>query len=62
MLLTIAFVLLALWAVALLLPHRLGDVVHILLLAGLMLLILAFAKGRDEVLHGPSGGRKQRQT
>jgi hypothetical protein len=60
-LLTIAFVLLALWAVAALLPHGFGSIVHVLLLVGLMLLILAFAKGRDEALHGPRGGRNQRQ-
>ena len=55
MLLTITLVLLMLWGVAALVPHGFGDVVHILLLVGLMLLLLSFAKGRQQALHGPRG-------
>lgn len=59
-LLTIALVMLASWGAAALLPHPFGDVVHVLLLGGLMLLIIAFAKGRDAALQG-ARGRNHRQ-
>jgi hypothetical protein len=51
-LLAIALVLLTLWVIAALLPHRFDDMVHVLLIVGLMLLLLGFAKGRDEALRG----------
>jgi hypothetical protein len=60
MLMILALVLLAVWAIAGLLPHDFGSLVHVLLLVGLMLLLLAFTKGRDEALH-PRGGRPPRQ-
>jgi hypothetical protein len=60
MLLILALVLLAVWAIAGLLPHDFGSLVHVLLLVGLMLLLLAVTKGRDEALH-PRGGRPPRQ-
>jgi hypothetical protein len=59
-LLAIGLVLLTLWVIAALLPTRFGDAVHVLLIVGLMLLLLGFAKGRDEALHGPRG-RNDRQ-
>jgi hypothetical protein len=60
MLLILALVLLAMWAIAALLPHGFGSLVHVLLLVGLMLLLLAVTKGRDEALQ-PRGGRPPRQ-
>ena len=47
MLLRIALVLLAAWFIGVLGVYRIGDAVHMLLLAGLMLLLLAFVKARD---------------
>ena len=61
MLLIIGVVLLAAWAIGAFLPHGFGSLIHLLLLVGLMLVLLAFAKGRDEALH-PRGGRPPRQS
>lgn len=47
MLLTIALVLLAAWLLGVLGVYRAGDLAHVLLLVGLMLLLLAFLRGRD---------------
>jgi hypothetical protein len=61
MLLIVGLVLLAAWAIAAFVPHGFGSLHHILLLVGLMFLLLAFTKGRDEALH-PRGGRPPRQS
>jgi hypothetical protein len=47
MLLTIALVFLAAWLVGMLGVYDLAGLIHVLLLVGLMLLLLAFLKGRD---------------
>lgn len=47
MLLKIAFVLLIAWLLGVLGLYRIGDLVHVLLLIGLMLLLLGALKGRD---------------
>jgi hypothetical protein len=47
MLFKIALVLLAAWLLGVLGVYRAGDIVHVLLLVGLMLLLLAFLRARD---------------
>ena len=47
MLLKIAFVLLVAWLLGVLGLYRIGDLVHVLLLVGLMLLLLGALKARD---------------
>ena len=47
MLLKIAFVLLIVWLLGVLGLYRIGDLVHLLLMAGLMLLLLGALKARD---------------
>jgi len=47
MLVTTGFVLLAAWLVGILSPFQAGDLVHIPLLVGLMLLMLGLLKARD---------------
>ena len=47
MLFKIALVLLAAWLLGVLGVYRAGDLVHVLLLVGLMLLLLAFLRARD---------------
>lgn len=47
MLLTIAFVLLTAWLLGVLGLYSVGDFVHLLLLVGGMLLLLAVAKARE---------------
>jgi hypothetical protein len=53
MLFTIALVLLGAWAVSLSGVFPGGDLWHVLLLVGLMLLLIAFMKGREAALRGP---------
>ena len=61
MLFKVALVLLIAWLLGVLGAYRLGDLVHILLLVGLMLLLLAFLKARDtaarRVMEGPPDKR-----
>jgi hypothetical protein len=47
MLLKIAFVLLIVWLLGVLGLYRIGDLVHVLLLVGLMLFLLGALKARD---------------
>ena len=47
MLLKIAFVLLIAWLLSVLGLYRIGDLMHVLLLVGLMLLLLGALKARD---------------
>jgi len=47
MLLKMAFVLLIAWLLGVLGLYRIGDLVHVLLLVGLMLLLLGALKARD---------------
>jgi hypothetical protein len=50
MLFTIAGVLLVAWLLELLGVYPGGELVHVLLLTGLMLLLLAFLRARDEAI------------
>ena len=61
MLVTIALVLLGIWLVGLIGLYNVGDLVHVLLLVGLMLLLLAFAKARDAAVRGGTGGPSDRR-
>ena len=49
MLSKIALVLLVAWATGVAGVYEIGDLVHVLLLVGLMLLLLAFLKAREPV-------------
>ena len=57
MLFKIAFVLLIAWVVGILGVNPVGELVHVLLLVGLMLLLLAFLKARDAAVRRTVGGR-----
>ena len=56
MLLKIALVLLIAWLLGVLGLYRIGDLVHVLLLVGLMLLLLGALKARDAAAHGSDVG------
>ena len=47
MLFKVAFVLLILWFLGMAGLYRIGDLLHALLLVGLMLLLMGFVKARD---------------
>ena len=53
MLFKAALVLLAIWLLGLVGVYRVGDLVHVFLLVGLMLLLLAMLKARDALLRPP---------
>jgi Family of unknown function (DUF5670) len=55
MLLGIALVLLIAWLLGVVGAHNVGDLVHILLLVGLLLLLLAFLRARETAVRGGSG-------
>ena len=54
MLFKAALVLLAIWLLGLVGVYRVGDLVHVFLLVGLMLLLLAMLKARDAALRPPN--------
>ena len=54
MLFKASFVPLAIWLLGLVGVYRLGDLVHVFLLVGLMLLLLAMLKARDAALRPPN--------
>ena len=56
MLFKIALALLAVWLVGVSGVYTIGDAVHVLLLAGLALLLLGFVKARDAAIRRPIGG------
>jgi hypothetical protein len=56
MLFKIALLLLAAWLLGLVGLYNIGDLVHVLLLVGLMLLLLAFLRARDAA-EGRAGGK-----
>ena len=60
MLFRIGFVLLGAWLIGVLGVYRIGNAVHVLLLAGLMLLLLAFAKARDAGLQNARAQSSQK--
>ena len=49
-----ALVLLAIWLLGLVGVYRVGDLVHVFLLVGLMVLLLAMLKARDAALRPPN--------
>ena len=55
MLFRVAFVLLIAWLLGVLGVYRAGDLVHVLLLVGLMLLLLAFVRAREAAVRPQSG-------
>ena len=55
MLLKIALVLLVAWLLGVLGLYRVGDLVHVLLLVGLMLLLLGFLKAREAAVAAQRG-------
>jgi hypothetical protein len=57
MLFKVAFVLLIAWLLGVLGLYRVGDLVHVLLLVGLMLLLLAFLRARDAAVRRAISGR-----
>jgi hypothetical protein len=60
MLFKIAFVLLSLWLIGVVGVYNVGDLVHVLLLVGLMLLLLAFVRARDAAARRAAGGPADR--
>jgi hypothetical protein len=60
MLFTIALVLLGVWLLGVLGVYTIGVLVHLLLLVGLMLLLLAFLTAREAALRRPTGGKEGR--
>ena len=54
MLFKAAIVLLAIWLLGMVGIYRVGDLVHVFLLVGLMLLLLAMLKARDAALRPPN--------
>jgi hypothetical protein len=57
MLFKVAFVLWIAWLLGVLGLYRVGDLVHLLLLVGLMLLLLAFLRAREVAVRRAIGGR-----
>jgi hypothetical protein len=57
MLFKIALVLLVAWVIGVAGIFAVGDLVHILLLGGLMLLLLAFLRARDAAVRPRTNGR-----
>ena len=55
MLFTIALTLLAAWLLGVLGVYHVGDVVHVLLLTGLLLLMLALLRARDAAARNTVG-------
>ena len=60
MLLKIAIVLLMVWIIGVVGVFEVGDLVHVLLLVGLMLLLLAFVKAREAALRATNGRSPER--
>jgi hypothetical protein len=60
MLFKIALVLLAAWVLGVVGVYTVGDLVHVLLLVGLMLLLLALLRARDAAVGGAAGGPPNR--
>lgn len=58
MLFKTAFVLLFAWLLGVLGVYRVGDLVHLLLLVGLMMLLIAFLKARDAAARRVASGSR----
>ena len=61
MLFKIALVLLLAWLLGVLGLYRVGDLVHVLLLAGLMMLLLAFLRARDAAASRVVSGHSEKR-
>jgi hypothetical protein len=59
MLFKVAFVLLILWLLGMAGVYPTGDLVHALLLVGLMLLLMAFLKARDAAMRRTVGDPRE---
>jgi hypothetical protein len=59
MLFKTAVALLAAWLVGVAGLYKVGNIVHVLLLVGLLLLLLAVLKSRDAALGRGTGGRSE---
>lgn len=57
----IALVLLVAWLLGVAGVYRIGDRVHVLLLVGLMLLLLAFLKARDAAVRADRGRQSDKR-
>jgi uncharacterized protein DUF5670 len=60
MLFKLAFVLLILWLLGTVGIYQAGQLVHVLLLVGLMLLLMAFVRARDAALRALNDGPSKR--
>ena len=60
MLFKLAFVLLILWLLGAVGLYQAGQLVHVLLLVGLMLLLMAFVRARDAALRALDDGPTKR--
>src|SRR5688500_11083781 len=60
MLFKIAIVLLSVWIIGVVGLFEVGDLVHVLLLGGLLLLLMAFAKAREAAVRGTNGRSRER--
>jgi hypothetical protein len=60
MLFKIALVLLSVWLIGVVGVYNVGDMVHVLLLVGMMLLLLAFLRARDAAARRSMGGPANR--
>ena len=58
MLIKAAIVLLFIWLLGMFGVYRVGDLVHVFLLVGLMVLLLGVLKARDGALPRPGSGTK----
>jgi hypothetical protein len=59
MLVKVGLVLLAVWLLGLVGVYRIGELFHIFLLAGLMLLLLGFLHARDAAVRAAVGDTKK---
>lgn len=62
MLLTLALLLLGLWLIGVVGPFEAGSVVHVLLLLGLMLFLLAVLKARETAMRQDAKSTVQKST
>ena len=60
MLFKIAIVLLSVWIIGVVGLFEVGDLVHVLLLGGLWLLLMAFVKARETAVRATNGRSRER--
>jgi hypothetical protein len=59
MLFKVGFVLLAVWSLGLAGVYRMGDLFHVFLLVGLLLLLIGFLRARDAAVRAAIGDTKK---